>query len=50
MSVVGIDRAAEAIEFARANYRLPNLSFEAGSCTSLPHARRRPSTWWWPSR
>ena len=37
MSVVGIDRAAEAIEYARANYRLPNLSFEEASVTSLPH-------------
>ncbi len=38
LSVVGVDRAADAIEFARANYRLPNLSFEEGSVTSLPHA------------
>ena len=36
-SVVGIDCAAEAIEFARANYRLPNLRFEQGSCTQLPY-------------
>src|SRR3954462_3875606 len=26
-SVVGIDQAAEAVEFAREHYRLPNLSF-----------------------
>ena len=37
-SVVGIDFAAEAVEFARANYLDPNLSFEQGSCTSLPHS------------
>src|SRR5580704_8665617 len=35
--VIGIDCAAEAIEFARANYRLPNLAFEQGSCTQLPY-------------
>ncbi len=35
--VVGVDSAAEAIEFARANYRLPNLQFEQASCTALPH-------------
>jgi len=37
-SVVGVDRAAEAIEFARANYPLANLSFEEASCEALPHA------------
>jgi len=36
-SVTGIDRAEEAIAFARANYRLPNLHFERASCTRLPH-------------
>lgn len=36
--VVGIDCAAEAIEFARANYPLPNLQFEQASCTDLPQA------------
>lgn len=36
-SVVGVDRAPEAVDFARANYRLPNLSFEQASCTNLPH-------------
>jgi SAM-dependent methyltransferase len=35
--VVGIDRAAEAIGFAREHYRLPNLSFVRASCTSLPY-------------
>ena len=35
--VVGIDCAAEAVEFARANYHLPNLQFEQASCTGLPH-------------
>ena len=37
-SVVGVDVAAEAIEFAQANYRQPNLHFERASCTSLPFA------------
>src|SRR5438105_12544550 len=37
-TVIGIDSAAEALEFARANYRLPNLQFEQASCTALPHA------------
>src|SRR5689334_13246360 len=36
-SVVGVDVAAEAVDFARANYRLPNLSFVQGSCAALPH-------------
>ena len=36
-SVVGIDLALEAVEFARENYRLPNLQFEQASCTALPH-------------
>jgi SAM-dependent methyltransferase len=36
--VVGMDRAPEAIEFARANYPGDNLSFEEGSCEALPHA------------
>jgi len=36
-SVTGMDVAQEAVEFARANYRLPNLGFERGSCTALPH-------------
>jgi SAM-dependent methyltransferase len=36
-SVVGVDRAPEAINFARANYGLPNLRFEQASCEALPH-------------
>ncbi len=35
-SVVGVDVAAEAVEFARQNYRFENLSFEQASCTALP--------------
>jgi SAM-dependent methyltransferase len=35
--VIGVDVAADAVEFARANYRLPNLSFEPASCTELPY-------------
>ena len=37
-SVVGVDRAPEAIDFARANYGLPNLRFEQASCEALPHS------------
>jgi 2-polyprenyl-3-methyl-5-hydroxy-6-metoxy-1,4-benzoquinol methylase len=37
-SVVGIDSAADAIEFASANYRAPNLAFEQASCSALPYA------------
>lgn len=37
LSVVGVDVAPEAIEFAREHYRLPNLEFEEASCTALPH-------------
>jgi SAM-dependent methyltransferase len=36
-SVIGIDCAIEAVLFARANYRLPNLQFEQATCTALPH-------------
>jgi SAM-dependent methyltransferase len=36
--VVGVDRAPEAIEFARAHYAAHNVSFEEASCESLPHA------------
>jgi len=36
--VVGMDLADDAVEFARAHYQAPNLSFERGSCTALPHA------------
>ncbi len=35
--VTGADIAPEAIEFARAHYRLPNLFFERAACTALPH-------------
>jgi SAM-dependent methyltransferase len=35
--VVGVDVAPEAVDFARANYRLPNLAFEQASCAALPH-------------
>ncbi len=37
LSVIGIDVAPEAVEFARSNYQQPNLEFELGSCTALPH-------------
>jgi SAM-dependent methyltransferase len=36
-SVVGVDRAPEAVDFARAAYGLPNLRFEQASCEALPH-------------
>jgi ubiquinone biosynthesis O-methyltransferase len=36
-SVVGVDRAPEAIEFARAHYAARNLTFEEASCEALPH-------------
>ena len=36
--VVGVDRAPDAIEFARAHYAAGNLTFEEGSCEALPHA------------
>ena len=36
-SVVGVDRAPAAIEFARAHYAAHNLSFEEGTCEALPH-------------
>jgi SAM-dependent methyltransferase len=36
-TVVGIDVSSDAVTFARANYRLPNLTFEMASCTALPH-------------
>jgi len=37
-SVIGADIAAEAADFAREHYQLPNLRFEQASCTALPHA------------
>lgn len=36
-SVVGADVAREAVDFARNQYRMPNLRFEQASCTALPH-------------
>ena len=36
-SVTGADVAASAVDFARANYHLPNLAFEQASCGQLPH-------------
>ena len=35
--VVGADIAAEAVDFARAQYPMRNLRFEQASCTALPH-------------
>ena len=35
--VVGADIAAEAVGFARENYRRANLDFEQASCAALPH-------------
>lgn len=37
LSVVGVDVAAEAVDYARAHYRLPNLNFVQASCAALPH-------------
>jgi SAM-dependent methyltransferase len=37
-SVTAIDIAAEAVEYARAHYALPNLTFERASCVELPFA------------
>jgi SAM-dependent methyltransferase len=39
--VTGADIAAEAVAFARANYRRANLDFEQASCTAMPHADGR---------
>ena len=36
-SVTGADLAAEAVDFARSHYGLPNLVFEQASCDRLPH-------------
>jgi len=36
VSVVGVDVAAEAVEFARQHYQNENLSFEQASCVALP--------------
>jgi SAM-dependent methyltransferase len=37
LSVVGADRAPEAVAYAREHYRLPNLQFEQAACGALPH-------------
>lgn len=37
-SVLGVDVAREAVEYARANYPMPNLHLAQGSCTQLPLA------------
>ncbi len=34
--VVAIDIAADAVDFARSHYELPNLRFEQASCTEMP--------------
>jgi len=36
-SVLGVDQSADAVVFARENYRLPNLRFVQASVKSLPH-------------
>jgi cyclopropane fatty-acyl-phospholipid synthase-like methyltransferase len=36
--VTGFDVSGEAIQFAREQYRLPNLAFERASCAALPYA------------
>src|SRR5580698_6057306 len=35
-SVVGVDCAPDAVEFARAHYPVANLKFEVASCEALP--------------
>src|ERR1700675_135188 len=35
-SVIGLEIDRDAVEYARANYPIPKLSFEAGSCTAMP--------------
>ncbi|MCU1258050.1 MAG: Methyltransferase type 11 [Bryobacterales bacterium] len=36
LEVTGIDAAADAVEYARGQYRSANLRFEQGLCTALP--------------
>lgn len=36
-SVLGVDIAAEAVDFAREHYPMPHLGFARASCTALPH-------------
>ena len=38
LSVTGADVSADALGWARENYRLPNLRFEQAAVTALPHA------------
>ena len=38
--VLGVDQALDAVEFARENYRLPNLRFAQASVAALPHRGR----------
>ncbi len=35
-SVIGVDVAEDAVDYAREQYAGPNVSFEQGSCTTLP--------------
>jgi SAM-dependent methyltransferase len=37
-TVIGVDQSAEAVEYAREHYVLPNLRFEQGDCGALPAA------------
>lgn len=36
IEVVGVDNSEEALAYARANYQLPNLRYEAADCLTLP--------------
>ena len=40
----------EAVEFARANYRLPNLALRAGVLHRAAASPTAASTWWWRSK
>src|SRR5260370_23887635 len=37
-SVVGLEIDPDAVEYAHSNYPIPNLTFQAGSCTAMPFA------------
>jgi SAM-dependent methyltransferase len=37
VSVLGVDQSNDAVQYARENYRLPNLTFVQASATALPH-------------
>jgi ubiquinone/menaquinone biosynthesis C-methylase UbiE/uncharacterized protein with PIN domain len=39
-SVIGLEIDRDAVEYARSNYPLPNVSFEVGSCTAMPFEAR----------